>query len=139
MFHWPIMEVSLPLYRVETLKQKTLVFWLKFFHGVKPCAAPCELFSFIENESCRCSLSSAVILGARFLRSTLTIQIKARRSLSDSFLLLSEFCLVEEVFRFLSKAVITFDTVPLEILSIWPVSVTLAPAIRAPTNCPVGK
>ena len=73
---------------------------------------------FVETGFCRCSLSSAVILGAVVLRSTLTIQFKAQRSLSDSFLFLPEFCLAEEVFPSFSKAVITFDTVPLETLSI---------------------
>ena len=85
------------------------------------------------------SLSSAVIFGAVFLWSFLTISLRVRRSLSDNFRFLPEICFSKEVFPSFPNAVITFETVFLATPNNSAVFVTLAPAIRAPTIWPLLK
>ena len=80
----------------------------------------------------RWSLSSAVLFGAVFLWSFLTISVW--QSLSNSFRFLPEFCFSEKGFPSFSNAVITFETVLLATSNNSTVFVTLAPAIRAPTT-----
>ena len=87
----------------------------------------------------RWSLSSAVIFGAVFLWSFLTIRVRVRRSLTDSVNFLPEFCLCEEVFPSFSNAVITFQTVLLATQNNSGFFVTLESAIRALTIWPLLK
>ena len=85
---------------------------------------------FKETVFSRCSLSLAVIFGAVFLRSFLTLRIRFRRSLSDSFHFLPDFWNNEGFFFFsFSNVVISFETVLLStpnnsvvffIPTIWP-------------------
>ena len=64
---------------------------------------------------------------------------RVRRSLSDSFRFLLEFCFSEEVFPSFLNTVITFERILLSTLNNTAVFVTLAPAIRAPTVWPLLK
>jgi hypothetical protein len=69
----------------------------------------------------------------------LSLTIQFRSSLSDNINFQADLCIAEDVFPSLSKAVNTFETVPPETSSIQEVSVTLAPAIQAPTIWPPQK
>ena len=72
----------------------------------------CSLFTvFEETGFSRWSLSTAVIFGGVFLWPLLSIHVRFRRSLSDSFWFLPAFCLSERVFPSFSNAVISFETV----------------------------
>ena len=53
--------------------------------------------------------------------------------LSDNFGFRPDLFFAEDIFLSFSKAIISFETVSLEIQNIWEVLVTLAATIRAPT------
>ena len=105
-----------------------MIFWLQIRLGV----APFKRF-FEETGFSRWSLNSAVIFGAVLSWSFLTICVRVRRSPSNRFRFLPEFCFCEEVFSSFANAVTTFETELLASQTNSAVFVTLASVIRAQT------
>ena len=123
-------------------KFQTKLFWYGFLIvALTPWnpASCSSILCFWGNGFSRGSLSSAVIFGAVFLWFFLTIHIRVRRSLSDGYRFLPEFCFCEEICPSFPYTVITFETVLLATPNKSLVYVTLAPGIRATTIWPLLK
>ena len=121
----------------KTWKFPTNLFQYGFLIGALPWnPAFCSSLSTVFEETgyLRWSFSLAVIFGAAFLWSFLTIHVRVQRSLPDSFRFLPEFCFYEEVFPSFSSAVITFEIIFLATLNNSAVF-----AIRVPTIWPLLK
>ena len=112
-----------------------MLFWLQPSREIRPCAVP--LLQILRKLSSRGG-HSAQLFRAVFLWSFLTIRPRVRRSLSDGFRFIPEFCFSEEVFL-LSQLLSTFETVLLAKPNNSALFVTLVPVLRAPTIWPLCK
>ena len=99
----------------NTWKFQKNLFWYGFLITAlpwNPALRSTLLTVFEETEFLKWSLISAVIFGAVFLWSFLTIPVRVWQSLSNSFrFFFSEFCLSEKIFPPFWNAVTTFQTV----------------------------
>lgn len=88
---------------------------------------------FLGTEFPKCSIKSAVTVGAAILWSFLIFHVTILWDLSPSYGFLLGSCFDGEVFPYDSKDLIIFETVPYNTLNISAIYVMLAPAVRAST------